>query len=120
MFHIPQYVPRSSVANQDVRILAQHGPPTPCRMPFMAHRVQNHARLEPNPKQTLMRPVQINPNPKSLEADIMLPSTPDTNLDIPYAMGNMDVMAPMLLTSRPRSLLATMTGAVYVNEFLVR
>jgi len=89
-------------------------------MPFMAHRVQNHARLEPNPKQTLMRPVQINPNPKSLEADIMLPSTPDTNLDIPYAMGKMDVMAPMLLTSRPRSLLATMTGAVYVNEFLVR
>ena len=120
MFHIPQYVPRSSVANQEVKIRAQQGPPTPCRMPFIAQSVQNQARDDPKPKQTLINPVQINPKPKSLEADIMEPRTPLTNLLIPYAMGNLEVMAPMLLTSRPSSLLATITGAVYVKLFLVR
>ena len=30
MFHMPQYVPRSLVANQEVRMRAQHGPPNPC------------------------------------------------------------------------------------------
>ena len=33
MFHVPQYVPRSLVANQDVRMRAQHGPPKPCIAP---------------------------------------------------------------------------------------
>ena len=37
MFHMPQYVPLSFVANQDVRIRAQQGPPKPC---------QHHAPLQ--------------------------------------------------------------------------
>merc|ERR1719188_2530018 len=32
-FHMPQYVPLSLVGNHEVRMRAQHGPPTPCRMP---------------------------------------------------------------------------------------
>jgi hypothetical protein len=112
MFHMPQYVPRSFVANQLVRMRAQQGPPSPCRMPFIAQNEQNHTRLEPNPNRMFTTAVAIKPPARSSCGDDLAPSTPETNLDMPYAMGNIDVMAPTAVMSRRSRGSATMTGAV--------
>ena len=53
MFHSPQYVPRSLVANHDVMIFAHAGPPQPCRMPLRPHSTQNHGSVEPRPNMML-------------------------------------------------------------------
>eukprot|EP00955_Chlamydomonas_euryale_P051334 354857-Chlamydomonas_euryale.AAC.18 len=43
-----------------------------------------------------------------------------THFDIPYAIGNTDVIAPTMVMSMPRLGSATMTGAVYVRLLRVR
>lgn len=91
-----------------------------CSMPFSAQQTQNHVREAPKPKVMLMAAVAIRPPASSTVGEILAPSTPLTNLLMPYAMGNTLVMAPICVMSMPSRGSATITGAVYVSELRVR
>jgi hypothetical protein len=112
MFHMPQYVPRSVGANQLVRMRAQAGPPVPWRKPFMAHQKQNQYMDDPNPNMMLIPAVAIRPDPSKTPGESFAPRTPAMNLEHPYAIGKMEVIAPIMVISIPRPGVATMTGAV--------
>jgi hypothetical protein len=91
-----------------------------CSMPLSAQQTQNHVREAPKPKVMLMAAVAIRPPASSTVGEILAPSTPLTNLLMPYAMGNTLVMAPICVMSMPSRGSATITGAVYVSELRVR
>mmetsp|Transcript_22573 Transcript_22573/g.73377 ORF Transcript_22573/g.73377 Transcript_22573/m.73377 type:complete len:236 (+) Transcript_22573:671-1378(+) len=80
MFHIPQYVPRSLVANHAVRILAHEGAPKPWRMPFMAQSAQNTGSALEAPNAMLISPVAMSPPASIVVGDSLSPTTPLTNL----------------------------------------
>lgn len=80
MFHIPQYVPRSLAANQEVKIFAQLGAPNPCKIPFIAQRTQKKGSVELAPNAIFTRPVAIKPPPSIRLGDNISPTTPLTNL----------------------------------------
>mmetsp|Transcript_22835 Transcript_22835/g.58146 ORF Transcript_22835/g.58146 Transcript_22835/m.58146 type:complete len:214 (-) Transcript_22835:506-1147(-) len=120
MFHMPQYVPRSLDANQVVRMRAQQGPPTPCSVPLSAQKKQNHASEVPKPNAMLTAAVSMRPPASSSVGENLAPTTPLMNLLMPYAMGKMEVMAPICVMSMPSVGSATMTGAVYVRLLRVR
>jgi len=83
MFHMPQYVPRSLVANHDVRMRAQQGPPKPCSTPLSAQKVQNQAIPVPAPNATLTAAVAMSPPASISLGEERAPRTPETNLDMP-------------------------------------
>ena len=112
MFHMPQYVPRSLVANQEVSMRAQQGPPKPCRMPLSAQKQQNQVMEVPKPNAMFTAAVAISPPASMMVGEVRAPRTPDTNLEKPYAMGKREVSAPTRVMSMPRAGSATMTGAV--------
>jgi hypothetical protein len=91
-----------------------------CSVPFSAQKKQNQARLLPNPNAMLMSAVAMSPPASSTLGLKRAPSTPDTNLDMPYAMGKMDVIAPICVMSMARRGSDTITGAVYVRLLRVR
>jgi hypothetical protein len=68
----------------------------------------------------LISAVAIRPPASSTEGLKRAPRTPDTNLDMPYAMGKMDVIAPICVMSIANLGSATITGAVYVRLLRVR
>mmetsp|Transcript_382 Transcript_382/g.783 ORF Transcript_382/g.783 Transcript_382/m.783 type:complete len:213 (-) Transcript_382:557-1195(-) len=120
MFHMPQYVPRSLPANHVVRMRAQQGPPTPCSVPLRPQKKTNQPSEEPKPNAILMIAVDMRPPASSTVGENFAPTTPLMNLLMPYAIGKMEVMAPICVMSMPRVGSATMTGAVYVRLLRVR
>jgi len=71
------------VANHDVRIRAQQGPPKPCRIPFRAQKVQNQAIPVPAPKAMLTAAVAMSPPASMRRGEERAPRTPETNFDMP-------------------------------------
>ncbi len=60
-----------------------------------AHHVQYQVRAVEKPKSTLQSAVAMRPPASSQEGEVREPSTPLTNLLMPYAMGKMDVIVPI-------------------------
>jgi len=56
----------------------------------------------------------------SMTGDVRAPSTPDRNLEKPYATGRMDVRPPTLARSMPMPGSLSMAGATYARLLRVR
>ena len=56
----------------------------------------------------------------SITGDVRAPSTPDRNLEKPYATGRMEVRPPILARSMPSAGSLSMAGAVYARLLRVR
>jgi hypothetical protein len=65
-----------------------------CSMPLSAQQAQNQVRPVPKPNAMLTMAVAMRPPASSTVGENLAPSTPLMNLDMPYAMGNTEVMAP--------------------------
>jgi hypothetical protein len=61
----------------------------------MAQKVRNQGSADPAPKSRLTMAVAMSP-PASMSVGLVrAPSTPDTNLEKPYAMGKSEVSEPI-------------------------
>ena len=119
-FHMPQYVPRSLDENHDVKMRAHPGAPSPCSIPLIDQNTENQIIEVEKPNATFIAAVAMSPPASRRRGEVLEPSTPDTNLDMPYMMGKMLVSVPMSLMVMPNVASATMAGAVYVRELRVR
>jgi hypothetical protein len=106
--------------NQDVRILAHPGAPSPCSIPLIDQKTENQIIDVENPNAMFIAAVAISPPASKMRGEVLDPRTPDTNLDMPYMMGNSDVRAPISVMLIPSVASDTIAGAVYVRLLRVR
>ena len=67
----------------------------------MAQKVRNQGRVLPAPNRRLTAAVAMRPPASMSVGEVRAPSTPLTNLEKPYAMGNSDVSDPICTSGHP-------------------
>lgn len=98
---------------QLVKSFALAPAPTPWTRPFSPHRNANGTAPLKTLITALTSPASSNPAHSAFPGDTLSATTPVTNLDIPYIIGNADAMSPTWLILRPSASAAT--GDTYVH-----
>ena len=64
-------------------------------MPLMDQKAANQSIEDEKPKATFIKAVAMRPQARRSLGEVRDPRTPETNLDMPYMMGKMEVSAPI-------------------------